>query len=466
MSARVLVVDDIPANVRLLDARLSAEYFEVLTANSGADALALMQSQVPDIVLLDVMMPGLDGFETCRRIKADPRIAHIPVVMVTALYDTASRVQGLEAGADDFLTKPVNDLALFARVRSLVRLKTMMDEWRLRVGTAEELGPPLAAAEGDGGERAKARILSVLPNSTAADKIRTILEGEGHAVVSADGGAEAMLRAEEAGSEVILIGLSTASDDGLRLCAHFRSQEHTRHVPIILVIEESDTPRLVKALDIGANDYLIKPVDRNELIARTRTQIRRWRYHQLLRESYANSLSQALTDGLTGLYNRRYLTRHLDMLVARAKELGKPLSVAMLDIDHFKQVNDAHGHAAGDEVIKTIAQRAVSNLRNFDTVARYGGEEFCVLMPDTLEADALMVAERLRERVAREPIAIAEAPGRLDATVSIGVAALAQTDDDGNALLKRADAALYRAKNSGRNRVAGGAPATAMARTG
>src|ERR1700685_3170838 len=132
MSARILVVDDVEVNVRLLDAKLSAEYFNVLAAFDGFQAIKIAQEEHPDIILLDVMMPKLDGFETCRRLKADPRTCDIPVVMVTALSEPSDRVRGLEAGADDFLTKPVNDIALFSRVRSLVRLKRMMEELRLR----------------------------------------------------------------------------------------------------------------------------------------------------------------------------------------------------------------------------------------------------------------------------------------------------------------------------------------------
>src|SRR5262245_42098821 len=138
MSARVLVVDDILANVRLLEAKLSAEYFDVVTAMNGADALESVQRSRPDIVLLDVMMPGIDGIEVCRRIKSNPQTQHIPVVMVTALDQPEDRVKGLEAGADDFLTKPVNDLALFCRVKSLVRLKMLTDELRARHGPDDE----------------------------------------------------------------------------------------------------------------------------------------------------------------------------------------------------------------------------------------------------------------------------------------------------------------------------------------
>src|SRR5580700_1157811 len=132
MSARVLVVDDVEVNVKLLEAKLSSEYFAVLSAFNGPAALRIADAELPDIILLDVMMPRMDGFEVCRRLKANPRTMDIPVVMVTALSDVSDRLRGLEAGADDFLTKPVNDIALFARVRSLVRLKRMMEEWRLR----------------------------------------------------------------------------------------------------------------------------------------------------------------------------------------------------------------------------------------------------------------------------------------------------------------------------------------------
>ena len=140
MTARVLVVDDILSNVKLLEAKLTAEYFEVVTAFSGQEALDRMEEHEPDIVLLDVMMPGMDGFEVCRRIKSNPKSAHVPVVMVTALDQPADRVAGLEAGADDFLTKPVDDAALFARVRSLVRLKMMTDELRMREATGQNMG--------------------------------------------------------------------------------------------------------------------------------------------------------------------------------------------------------------------------------------------------------------------------------------------------------------------------------------
>ncbi|RVH84830.1 response regulator, partial [Sinorhizobium medicae] len=140
MTARILVVDDVPANVKLLEARLVAEYFEVLTAADGHAALAICEQTSVDLVLLDIMMPHMDGFEVCERLKSSSRTAHIPVVMITALDQPSDRVRGLKAGADDFLTKPVNDLQLMSRVKSLVRLKNVSDELRLRAQTAQTIG--------------------------------------------------------------------------------------------------------------------------------------------------------------------------------------------------------------------------------------------------------------------------------------------------------------------------------------
>ena len=140
MPGRVLIVDDIAANIKLLEAKLSAEYYDVIAASSGMEALKLAQEQLPDIILLDVMMPEMDGFETCAKLKSNPATKHIPVIMVTALSDTRDKVRGLEAGADEFLSKPIRDLPLFARVRALVRLKTLMDALRVREETSADLG--------------------------------------------------------------------------------------------------------------------------------------------------------------------------------------------------------------------------------------------------------------------------------------------------------------------------------------
>jgi two-component system cell cycle response regulator len=451
MSARVLVVDDVLPNVKLLEAKLTSEYFDVITASNGPDALALVKEAQPDIVLLDVMMPGMDGFEVCRRIKRDEAVAHIPVVMVTALDQLADRVTGLEAGADDFLTKPVNDVALFARVRSLVRLKMMTDELRMREKTGSQLGVLGQGTMASEQPLTGARILIVEDRQLTAERLSETLAAE-HDVRIEGRGDEAAVLVRGGDYDLVIVSLTLKDYDGLRLCSQMRSAEATRQVPILVLVEDGDTRRLVRALDIGVNDYLIRPVDRNELLARSRTQLRRKRYADRLRENVSRSMALAVTDSLTGLYNRRYMLSHLETLIARGEGASKPVSAMILDIDFFKSVNDTHGHGAGDVVLAEFAARIGRNVRGVDLAARMGGEEFVVVMPDTDVSAATMIAERLRHAIADEPFAIGEG-GPLNMTVSIGVAASEGTGETSEKLLKRADDALYQAKRDGRNRV-------------
>jgi two-component system, cell cycle response regulator len=451
MTARVLVVDDVPANVKLLEARLSAEYFDVMTAVSGKEALAICERAECDVVLLDVMMPDMDGFEVCRRLKSNIATHHIPVVIVTALDQPSDRVKGLESGADDFLTKPVSDVALIARVRSLSRLKMMTDELRMRAVTSREIGiesperEALAEAGRDG------RVLMVDDRPALSDRIQTILSGE-HVVDVERDPTEALFTAAEGNYELVVVSLDLENFDGLRLCSQLRSLERTRNVKGMALTETDNNARLVRALEIGVNDYLVRPIDKNEILARARTQIRKKRYTERLRDNVQLSIEAAITDALTGLYNRRYMETHVGTLVDQALSRGKPLSVLILDIDYFKSINDTHGHDAGDDVLQDFAIRIRKSIRGIDLACRYGGEEFVVVMPETDMAVATMVAERLRRRIASEPFAIQKGACTIEVTISIGIAALGP-NDDAAAVIKRADQALYRAKRDGRNRV-------------
>lgn len=452
MTARVLVVDDILANVKLLEARLSAEYFDVITAMSGPEALAICERAQCDIVLLDVMMPDMDGFEVCRRLKSNPAMQHIPVVMVTALDQPSDRVKGLEAGADDFLTKPVNDLALITRVRSLARLKMVQDELRMRAMTSLEIGigdPQLEAATDTG---LNGRILVVDDRQSSVDRIVQALRKEQRVDVEPRA-QEALFRAAEGDYDLAMVSLSLADFDPLRLCSQLRSLERTRGLPLLVMAEAEDEARLMRGLDIGINDYLMRPIDRNEMSARVRTQVRKKRYSERLRDNVQQSIEMAITDALTGLHNRRYMERHLGTLVEQATLRGKPLSVLILDIDHFKSVNDTYGHDVGDEVLREFAARIRKNVRGIDLTCRLGGEEFVVIMPDTDAGVASIVAERIRARVAGEPFPIQKGSRAIDITVSIGMAQCRLSDDGAEPLVKRADQALYQAKRSGRNRV-------------
>ncbi|MBK8008290.1 MAG: PleD family two-component system response regulator [Rhizobiales bacterium] len=452
MSARVLIVDDVRANLKLLEVRLSAEYFEVVTATSGAEAIDIAERGLCDIILLDVMMPGMDGFETARRLKSSPATLHIPIIMVTALDQPSDRVRGLEAGADDFLTKPVNDLVLITRVRSLSRLKMVIDELRMRAVTSHEIGVTADIADtvnetGEGG-----KILIVDDRQSSAERLHDALVGK-HTVDVESNPQEALFRIAEGGYDLLLLSLDLQEFDALRLCGQVRSLERTRHLPILLMTEPGDQARLLRGLDLGANDYIVRPIDKNELVARLRSQIKRKRYTERLRDSVMTSMELAVTDALTGLYNRRYMESHVGTLVDRSAARGKSLSVLLLDIDYFKSINDGYGHDAGDDVLRDFSDRLRTCIRGIDLACRYGGEEFVVVMPDTDIGVATMVAERIRRRVAGDHFAINNGQKSIEVTISIGIAARSTPEDTAAMILKRADEALYRAKRDGRNRV-------------
>ena len=447
MSARVLVVDDIEQNRKLLTDKLKNEYFHVITAVDGEDAIERALAEEPDVILMDIMMPKLNGVEACRRLKNDPRTEHIPIVLVTALNEREDRLRGLGAGADDFLTKPVNDLQLLSRVRALTKYKMVADELRKREASGKRMGAVDIAAQGRASE--PARILVIDENERQARRICRYLEGLHRPISHAEA---TQLGISGSMVDVMIVSLSNEKLDGLRLCAYFRSLESTRDLPILVVAEPDDEKKAVRALDLGASDIVIKPIDSEELLARVKTQVRKKRYLDALRARLDQSMELAVTDQLTGLHNRRYMRVQLESFVKRANMGGQPVSILLCDIDHFKKVNDIHGHSAGDDVLREFGRRLRENIRPMDLACRYGGEEFVVIMPETSQALAQAAGERLRQIVAETPFPIGRGD-ELKVTMSGGVSTIIPPEDSIEALLKRADDALYRAKSAGRNQI-------------
>jgi two-component system cell cycle response regulator len=424
----------------------------VVTAMSGEEALAICERAECDLVLLDAMMPELDGFEVCRRLKTNPATHHIPVVMVTALDQPSDKVRGLEAGADDFLTKPIPELVLIARVRSLTRLKMVTDELRMRVLTSRDIGieSPEREAVADTGRQG--RVLIVDDRPASYERAAAMLAKEHDVEIETDPN-QVVFHAADGNYDLLIVSLGLENFDALRLCSQIRSLDRTRNLPILAITEPDNNLRMLRGLEIGVNDFLIRPIDKNELLARARSQVRKRRYTERLRDNVQLSIEMAITDALTGLFNRRYMESHLGTLIEQASARGKPLATLVIDIDYFKAINDSHGHDAGDDVLRDFALRIKRSIRGIDLACRYGGEEFVIVMPETDMTVAAMVAERLRRRIAAEPFAIAQGSRRIPVTISIGIAGLRDKDDTPANLLKRADQALYRAKRDGRNRV-------------
>jgi two-component system cell cycle response regulator len=364
----------------------------------------------------------------------------------------ARNLKGLDSGADDFLTKPVDDKALLARVRSLVRLKAVTDELRMRAMTSKDygFGDPLAAATSETGTNG--RVLIVDDRISSTERLTAALKSQQQVAVETNP-HHAIIRATEENYDCVIVSLDLNDFDALRLCSHLRSLERTRNVAVLMIAEPEDKARILRGLEIGAHDFLVRPVDRSELVARVRTQVRRKRFSEKLRDSVQASMELAVTDSLTGLHNRRYLDSHMTTMFDESALRARSLSVLVLDIDKFKGINDTYGHDAGDEVLREFANRVKANTRSFDVVARFGGEEVVVIVPDTHLQGAMAIAERIREEVEAKPFMIQNGRKAIHVTVSIGVAGRRAGDPSAQEMLKRADMALYQAKQEGRNRV-------------
>ncbi|MEM7423496.1 MAG: PleD family two-component system response regulator [Pseudomonadota bacterium] len=452
MPGRILIVEDSATNRLILRTRLTNAYYDVVEAEDGPSAIEMASSANPDIILLDIMMPGMDGFEVCRHLKSSPETVHIPVVMLTALDKQSDRVTGLEAGADDFLSKPFEEVALMSRVASLTRIKMMVDELALREQTATGLNAKTVLARARAEEFPDTNILIVSSETGSARGMQQVLHERTQAFVDLAGGAdEATAMMEFMTYDALLIDHEISDGNPLRLGSLIRARPESRQAATLLVVSENDLEMATKALEIGFNDYISTPIDPVELTARFRSLLRRKNYADQLRQNMRNTMVQAVTDPLTGTYNRRYANLHLDALIDRSREQSEDLAIMVLDLDRFKRINDTYGHNAGDSVLREFARRLEANVRVNDLVARMGGEEFMVVMPDVTVADAYDVAERVRLETESPGFEIDDAGRIIDVTVSIGFAVL-QDDETMQDVIQRADKALYESKQHGRNR--------------
>lgn len=448
VTALILVVDDVPSNIKILEIKLAAKYYQVISACSGISAIELAKQHQPDVILLDVMMPEMDGFETCRRLKNDYSTMHIPVIIVTALNDIENKVEGLSAGADDFLVKPVRDFALFTRIRSLLRFKTVLDEVRLRISTKSQITSGTESQIVNYVEDASSGMIGIVDQQYSEFKeLEKILKPTFSNVFH--------LRESEAectGFDVLIVNISL-SKELLRVCSTIKSRLKTRSIAIIVIVDDEDDESLISEItELGINDYIGIPINKSEFIARVTTQVKRKKYQDIIERSVEDSLKMAVIDPLTSLYNRYYFEKYTDELLATVTKSHKTFSLMMIDIDYFKKINDVYGHLSGDLILKQLASCLKSCLRLNDLVVKFGGEEIVVVLVDVDAKNAFRAAEKARKTIEEREFTTINDDIKVHLTVSIGITEY-QPQDTLKALISRADANLYIAKEKGRNRV-------------
>jgi len=443
MSGRVLVIDDVPSNCRLLEAILQRQFCEVSIAVNGLDGLRAVRADPPELVLLDWRLPDIDGLEVCRLLKQDPSTRDVPIILVTAFGDREARLLGLSAGADDFLSKPVDPVQLTARVRNMIRWKRALDVLRKRylsMGGPIQPEPVVQAVQG-----------RVLLLDSAPSGLERALSRQ-HQVRRLD--ADALFLAAQAGADVAVLPLGGRGQDTLRLVARLQSREQTRRLQLLCLVPEEAPELAAQAVELGAHDLAPERADDEEVCTRVAALLKRTQTIDAMQAMIDASLELAVTDPLTGLYNRRYLLNQLRGLLKRAELGGPPVSLLFLDLDHFKRVNDDHGHDAGDCVLREFAARVLGQVRPTDFVCRLGGEEFLVVLSGAPRDYAILAADRIRRTIEAEPFLIERGTKRLTVTASIGVTCSETGLETPEALIKRADTALFEAKAGGRNRAA------------
>lgn len=442
MQANLLFIDGISTNRIALNARLSSAWYQVSVVSALKDAQDQMRSVTPDLIVIGASVLDCTPIEAIAKLRGKHKLSGPPVLALSD--DPAERDALLQAGADDVLSYRCPDRFLQARIRSLLRAYSAAAEWRMRDDTTRALG----FAEPKVNFQQPAPVFFV--HNAAMDPAQLALALGANLQMSTQAG----LSVPSTGLEsVIALSLDDpGADAGLNLLADLRARPETRHAAILVITPLDRHDLAAQALDMGADDTVIGQPGKPELRLRARRLLERKRIADQLRASVRSGVEASLADPLTGLYNRRYAIPHLERLGEQARLGDKSLAVMIADLDHFKQINDWHGHAAGDAVLIETARRLKANLRPADLLARIGGEEFLIAMPGADRTSARQAALRLCRRIAETSFAVEGKPDGLAVTISIGLALSDTAGFDPDELMRRADRALYRAKKSGRNR--------------
>lgn len=456
MFGKILIVDDSPTDAMIMQAKLEAEYYDTMVVSNAEEAIKVVENNRPDLIMLDVLMPGMTGFDLCKKLKSSSDTFYLPIICVTSITDKEEQIMGLDAGADDIVSKPIDDVALFARVNSLLRLKMMAEQWIIRETALQDKTVLPTHLDAYFGKQCKfSHIMVVADTDEELIKLKTPLKDRRYKVIYTKSIADAESFAEYKNLDLFVVSLSIGKEEALRFSTKLKTHERNKNTPILIVGEDKDHHKqaFVKALEIGCNDYLVYPLNEHEYLARAYTQLKKNKYQQQLEKNYQKSLSLASVDDLTGVANRRFLYSYLENIVEEMKEKDQKLSVLMMDVDKFKTINDTYGHLVGDEVLIEFSKRLKNQFRDFDLISRYGGDEFIAVIPYVGEILATEIAERVRKSISDTPFKVSIAPYEIDVKISIGLSITDDFSKTAEEIIESADKSLYEAKRTGRDKV-------------
>jgi two-component system cell cycle response regulator len=447
---KILIVDDDPTSLKVLESILSDERYNIIKASNGEKALEAALNQLPDLILLDLMMPGIDGYEVTRKVKKDRRTKDVPIIIITSLEDSECKIRGLEEGAEELLNKPVHSSELKARVSSMLRLKEYRDQLSIRTLSGRNFGVmPRQKEVMQMTEEDLARILLVEDTEVDAAIVESALEGEPYKLQKVDRGKDVFSIIKQERTDLILLDVILPDMDGFEICRLLK-REH-KEIQVVIVTCLDDLESKIKGVELGADDFLVKPVIGRELKARIKTLLEKKVHMDSLRTHYEEALDRSQVDWLTGLYNHGYFQQFLGYELKRAFDQGFPVSLIMIDVDDFKHYNDTLGHLAGDAILREMGQVVRNSIREVDFAARYGGEEFAVVLPYVHRDNAVIVAKRIHNALTSHEFFHDESIKIGNPTVSMGIAVFPEEASDKAELIIQADSMLYLAKQSGKN---------------
>lgn len=459
MQGTILILDAVSTNRIMLKVQLSAAWYHVVQADRLQGVRALIQRCQPDLIIAAMDLPDGRATQLPAMLAGDAHLSRIPIVAVTAQNDQTARLRALEAGVDDVLSQPIDDLMLQARIRRLLRASSELDTLgfdqscpHASPGLAEQPGLFLHQAQDTG------RVALLTQDARTGPLWRSQLSAHWNGAIESYPMQSVQALMQHRAPDAIVLELPKRNDGiGLRLLADLRARSAMRGAVVIAVPNPADSLLAAEALDRGAHDALPHGFCAPELALRLSAQLTRKAASDRLRTSVQNGLKDAMRDPMTGLYNRRYALPKLAHMARRATECHRDFALMMVDLDHFKQINDRFGHQSGDAVLVETAYRMRSCLNPASLIARVGGEEFLIGLPDSDSETALGIADHLCRRINEKPFHVPGASDPIRVTTSIGIAIGPGRQTNGPdpvaPILNQADQALYSAKTAGRNQV-------------